>query len=285
MKSKYIKSPINYSGGKYKIIDQLINIFPKKINKFHDVFCGALNVSINVDANYYKCYDHNTFIIDMFNYFKNNKKEDLILSINGIIKKYQLDKNNQLGYLKLRSDFNKSPNEIKLFVLSCFSFNNIIRFNNKMKFNAPFGKGKSSYNKNIEQRLITLVDSLKNKKIMLKKIDFRKIDLKDRNENDFFYFDPPYLISNASYNDGKRGFGDWSIIEEKDLLKFLEKLNDINVKFALSNFFKHNGKINQTLIDWSKNYKVHYIKSNYDNSSYQTNARNFKTIEVVITNY
>jgi site-specific DNA-adenine methylase len=154
-----------------------------------------------------------------------------------------------------------------------------------MKFNAPFGKGKSSYNKNIEQRLITLVDCLKNKKIMLKKIDFRKIDLKDMNEHDFFYFDPPYLISNASYNDGKRGFGDWSITEEKDLLKFLEKLNDINVKFALSNFFKHNGKINQTLIDWSKNYKVHYIKSNYDNSSYQTNARNFKTIEVVITNY
>jgi DNA adenine methylase len=285
LKNSYSKSPINYTGGKYKIIDQLLNIFPKKIHNFHDVFCGALNVSLNVSAENYNCYDHNSYIIDLYKYLKRVEKSEIIESINEIVKDYKLDKYNDAGYLNLRKDFNTAPSEIKLFVLSCYSFNNIIRFNNNMKFNAPFGKNKSSYNSTIEQRLITFIDYIKRNNISFITTDFRSIKPRSKSEKDFYYFDPPYLISNASYNDGKRGFGDWSIYEEKDLLHFLDILNSKKIKFALSNFLKHNGKTNDYLISWSKKYKTHYIKSNYKNSSYQTKSKNFETIEVVITNY
>ena len=34
----YIKSPMNYTGGKYKILEHIIPSFPKSINNFVDLF-------------------------------------------------------------------------------------------------------------------------------------------------------------------------------------------------------------------------------------------------------
>lgn len=47
----FIHSALNYTGGKYKIIDYLIKLFPNNIDNFVDLFCGGLNVSLNVLLN------------------------------------------------------------------------------------------------------------------------------------------------------------------------------------------------------------------------------------------
>lgn len=47
-KKDFIKSPLNYIGGKYKLLSQILPLFPKKIDIFVDLFCGGLNVAINV---------------------------------------------------------------------------------------------------------------------------------------------------------------------------------------------------------------------------------------------
>ncbi len=41
MKNEYIKSPLNYTGGKYKLLPQIIPIFPSDINTFVDLFGGV----------------------------------------------------------------------------------------------------------------------------------------------------------------------------------------------------------------------------------------------------
>ncbi len=41
MKNNYIQSPLNYTGGKYKLLNQLIPLFPKNINTFIDLFGGG----------------------------------------------------------------------------------------------------------------------------------------------------------------------------------------------------------------------------------------------------
>ena len=38
-------------GGKYKLLPQIIPLFPKKIDAFVDLFGGGFNVGINVNAN------------------------------------------------------------------------------------------------------------------------------------------------------------------------------------------------------------------------------------------
>ena len=40
----YIKSPMNYTGGKYKILEHIIPSFPKSINNFVDLRKGHSGV-------------------------------------------------------------------------------------------------------------------------------------------------------------------------------------------------------------------------------------------------
>lgn len=56
-KNKLIKSPLNYTGGKFKLLPQLLPLFPDNINTFIDLFCGGCNVGINVKANKIICND------------------------------------------------------------------------------------------------------------------------------------------------------------------------------------------------------------------------------------
>lgn len=68
---------------------------------------------------------------------------------------------------------------------------------------------------------------------------------------DLVYCDPPYLITTGSYNDGKRGFKDWTLKEERELLALLDDLDRQGILFALSNVFRHKGLTNDVLIEWT----------------------------------
>lgn len=46
-----IQSPLNYTGGKFKLLPQILPLFPGKIDQFVDLFCGGCNVGLNVTAN------------------------------------------------------------------------------------------------------------------------------------------------------------------------------------------------------------------------------------------
>lgn len=50
MEHKFIKSPLNYVGGKFKLLPQIIPLFPTNINRFFDLFGGGFNVGINVSS-------------------------------------------------------------------------------------------------------------------------------------------------------------------------------------------------------------------------------------------
>jgi adenine-specific DNA-methyltransferase len=53
---KYIKSPINYVGNKYRLIKQIIPLFPKNISMFVDAFGGSGTVLMNTNADHYIYY-------------------------------------------------------------------------------------------------------------------------------------------------------------------------------------------------------------------------------------
>ena len=282
---KYFKSPLNYTGGKYKIFDKIIPKFPSEINTFVDLFSGGFNVGINVDANRIICNDNISYLIELYEYIKETETEELILKIKQIINKYELNKTNKEGYSKLRNEYNLSKKPVLLFVLICFSFNHQIRFNNSHQFNAPFGKDRSEYNIRIEENLKVFSETLKQKEIIFTSFDFLNVDLSELGKEDFVYCDPPYLISSASYNDGNRGFKNWTGKEEKQLLELLDNLNQRNIKFALSNVLYHKGQENKILAEWSQKYKTHYIDNSYRNCSYQLKNRRNKSVEVLVTNY
>lgn len=285
-KEEYISSPLNYIGGKYKLLNQIIPIFPSKINRFIDLFAGGFNVGINVNAKEIICNDYMFQIINLFKAFNENELYSVLNHIEKRIEEYKLSKENREGYNKFRELYNFKKEPLDLYVLICFSFNHQVRFNNKMEYNNPFGKDRSSYNARLKKKLINFKETLDKKNIQFTSKDFVDFDYEKLDESDFLYADPPYLISTGTYNDGKRGFKGWSEKEEIQLLEKLDYLDYKKVKFALSNVFYHKGNENKLLIEWSKKYKVHNIDSNYKNSNYNLNKdKKHFTFEVLITNY
>lgn len=281
----YIKSPMNYTGGKYKILKHIIPSFPNGINNFVDLFAGGLNVGINVNADTIYANDQITYLIELYRFFQDNDTDELIVKIKSRIAEYNLTQANQEGYLDLRKEYNTSGQLLDLFVLTCYSFNHQIRFNSKHEFNTPFGKERSSFNSSIESNLIRFCNTLHSKNVVLSTGDFMSFDFSKLTAGDLVYCDPPYLITTGSYNDGKRGFKDWTIKEELQLLSLLDDLNSRDIYFALSNVFAHKGLTNDSLIEWSKKYHVNFIDKSYANCSYHFKDRDTKTVEVLVTNY
>ena len=275
-----IKSPMNYTGGKYKLLPQLLPLFPKEIDTFIDLFTGGGNVAINTNAKNIIANDCMVQIIQIYNSFKTLGLNNTLNDINNNILKYNLNKQNQEGYLELRNFYNKTKNPIDLFTLICYSFNHSIRFNSKGEFNIAFGKDRSEFNKTIEKNLNEFISAIKN--INFISMDFREVlNGFSFKQNDFVYADPPYLITVANYNEN----GGWTRMDEIQLLLELDKLNNGGIKFGLSNVLTHKGKTNDILLEWSRNYNVHHLDINYCNSNYQTKDKITKSDEVYICNY
>ena len=290
MNDTYIKSPLNYIGGKYKILNQIIPKFPKKINTFVDLFGGGFNVGINVNANNLIYNDVIEPLCELINYFYDNTADDVISKLERNIKENNLTKENLEAFKKLRNKYNHYNYEneedrvLDFYTLILYSFNYQIRFNQSMEYNTPFGKNRSSYNLNTKKNIKSFIDKLNKINLSITKKRFIDFDFSSLGKDDFVYCDPPYLITTGSYNDGNRGIKDWTIDDEKKLLNILDDLNSRGVKFALSNVLVANDKKNDVLTEWSKKYTVYIIKNTFNNSNYRRKSKD-DAIEVLITNY
>lgn len=278
MKERYIKSPLNYVGGKYKLLPQIIPLFPKDIRVFVDLFGGGFNVGINVGSKYTIYNDLEKHVVDLMKYLSDTSTENLLTQIDGLIKKFDLSKENAEGYNELRGYYNyQNNNPIVFYTLICYAFNYQIRFNSSGKYNMPFGKDRSSFNPSLRQKFIDFVDQLHKKDYKFCNYKFNEFNFDNLNSDDFVYCDPPYFNSVAAYNEN----GGWSEDDEKSLLSILDMLNDKDVKFALSNNLKYD---NPFLDKWKDKYNIHYLNGDYSNCNYQKIDRS-KDIEVLITNY
>lgn len=273
------KSPMNYVGGKYKLLNQILPIFPKNISTFVDMFAGGANVAINVKANNVVINDRLTQLIGMYSWFNSFATDDIIATIDGLVEKYELSKTNLGGYLRLRYDYNIDPTPDKLYTLVCYGFNNQIRFNKKNEFNMPFGKDRSSFNPAMRKNLIGFCNILHSGSFEFTDYDFRDFPLNSLEQGDFVYCDPPYFNTTATYNTG------WTEAEEQRLYETLTTLDHMGIRFALSNVMEHNGKENPYLKEFAKKYRVHHLNANYSNCSYHKKEKTKKSDEVLVVNY
>ncbi|MDD2376484.1 MAG: Dam family site-specific DNA-(adenine-N6)-methyltransferase [Clostridia bacterium] len=302
----FAKSPLNYVGGKFRLLGQLISKLPSIINTFVDFFCGAVNVGANINAKKIIAIDKEKCLLDVLKLFKSYKYTEIIDKLDEIIKNYGLSntylngykyydcnsssglgKFNKDGYLRLRKDYNnpicleKDEKTFMFLTLIIYGFNHQIRFNSEGKFNMPVGK--RDFNSSIRKNLLGFCQKLQTKEISFVASDFRKFNIDSLEKDDLCYFDPPYYLGNASYNENNG----WTEKDEKDLLAYIKKIDDKKVNFAFSNVLEHKGKKHQMLIDWAieNQYNINYLDYNYNNSNYQSNNKDNITREVLITNY
>lgn len=297
-----IRSPFFYVGDKYKLMPQLLSLFPKNIETYFEPFLGGGTSMLNVDAKFYKLNDLDPHIVELHNFLLDYKfnKESFFKHLFRLIKEYNLScsfkydivpsalkkefpktyyaKFNKSKYTKLKNDYNKEgeKDNFKLYLLLIYGFNHMIRFNKHGDFNLPVGN--VDFNKNVYDALNNYFDRLSNKIISLECKDYKDfIKTILPNSNDFIYFDPPYLISMSEYNKF------WNKKDEKELYEILDQLNNKGIKFGITNLIKHKGKTNKIFESFSKKYKTKVIQSNY--ISYNDNTIKTKSIELYVYNY
>ena len=282
-KEELIKSPLNYTGGKYKLLPQILPYFPNDINTFVDLFAGGCNVGINIKANNIICNDINKVVIDLMHDWNRLNSEQALKILEQTINKYNLSKTNEEGFKNIRQDYNDGNKSWNIFyAMLTNAFNYQIRFSKQGNYNMPFGRNRSSFNPTLKKNFIKYIDKLNNINISFTNEDFRDLKMDSLNNNDFVYCDPPYLISCASYNEQDG----WNKDCEKDLLNLLDNLNNKGIKFALSNVLENKGKSNDILKDWCKKYNTIHLNNTYGNCNYHAKDKSSNTTdEVLIINY
>lgn len=280
----YIKSPLNYTGGKFKLLPQIIPLMPKEINNFVDLFCGGCNVVVNMEVGGTKyCNDIESHVIDFYKGVQGLTGEEAKEKILEVVNKFDLSKTNQEGFLKCRDEYNKDKNWHMFYAIVSHAFNYQIRYNKKGEYNMPFGKDRSSFNDTLQKKFVDFVNELHSKdNYIFTNKDFRDVDFDSLGENAFVYSDSPYLITNAAYNEN----GGWTEKDEVDLYDLLDKLNEKGINFMVSNVIENKGKTNEILKKWSKKYTVVDLNHSYANCSYHAKDKGKDTTrEVVVINY
>lgn len=288
-------SPIFYMGNKKKLINKgLINLFPKNISTFYDLFAGSGIVSMNVKAEEYQINDINPHLFRLYVLFKQFSPDAIIRHIDNRIDEYGLarerTKRNEYkdkvkieeykrAYMKFRDFYNHSEKSaLDLYTLMFYSFSQQIRFNSKGEFNMPCGN--DCFSSKNKEYIDGGCNFFSQGNVKISNADAFTFNVKKIHNNDFVYLDPPYLSATATYNENNG----WAEENENKLYKLCEELNEKDIKFGMSNVFENKGIKNQKLIDWcdGNNWNIY----TFDKFTYMACGKgNSNAKEVLITNY
>jgi DNA adenine methylase Dam len=278
-----IETPFNYTGSKFKLLEQILPEFDYNKPYFADVFAGGGSIYTNILDKYKKVLV-NDVIEDLIGIHKELILGDEIIELT---KSLCPGKNNPEGYAKLRDSYNeeKSPDKLWALMLSCT--NNMVRFNQKFKFNQTYGN--RGYNDNTDKKVESFTNHIRKYKDSIKftSVTFNELHI---NKNAMYYIDPPYgrikkidgtigkkQISEAGYN------AFWKEDDDLKLYDFIHSINKEGASFMASGVLKHDGKtcwMLDKLIQDGFNYNQ--LVFDYNKVSRKGDK---ETIEVIIKNY
>lgn len=104
----YDKSPLNYIGGKYKILPQIMEHFPTDVDVMVDLFAGGCDVCCNFTANEIYANDINNYIIEIYKKMQGMTIDEVLSYIDATIETEKLSIDNQEAYLAFRKKYNQS---------------------------------------------------------------------------------------------------------------------------------------------------------------------------------
>ena len=256
------ESPLNYIGNKTRVITEIRKSLPTDIDNFIDAFGGGFNVGINVNAESIIYNEYNHFVKELVESFWYYDTFSYIVYMKKIIQRFNLEPGDKESYISVRNYYNSFPDDKRdprlLLVVILYSFQQQIRFNGNHEFNNPVGM--RWFNDKILEKLISFSRHIKELNVRFFCSDYTDMFQYVNDGHTFIYLDPPYMLTNGSYNDGKRGFKGWNISHEFALFDFLNKLNSEGSRFMLSYVLEHKGKINQNLLNWTRDNGYHIIE-------------------------
>lgn len=236
-----VETPFNFTGSKFKLLNQLLPEFDYTKNNFVDVFCGGGSVYTNI-VDKYQSILVNDVISDLIGIHSGLLKDDEVIEKTKLICP---DKTDEVSFSNLREDYNKNPSPDKLWALMLSCTSNMMRFNQKFKFNQTFGK--RTWNSSTDKKVEEFKNHIRkySDKIDFVSKSFYDLEIKP---DTMYYLDPPYgRVKNNDGSIGKKQISEagynafWKEDDDKRLYEFIHKINDIGSSFMVSGVLYHNG--------------------------------------------
>ena len=190
---------LKWVGNKRKVAKQIISYFPEEFNDYYEPFVGSgavlaelmdekvTSALINFNGSYAS--DSNQYLIEIFNYVKNNPQK-IVDYYRKNIEHYMDDKVN--NYNVIRDRYNQNPNGLDFCLLSRTCYGGIIRFRKDGYMSTPVGPHKPISPDKFAQRVNVWHQLIEN-------TQFDVMDYKDAiaraKAGDVVYCDPPYTHS------------------------------------------------------------------------------------------
>ena len=282
--NKYIDGVMNYTGSKFKLLEQLLPEFDYTKPYFVDLFCGGGSVYTNVVDKYERLIA-NDIIKDLIGIHQCLLNSDDIITET---KRLCPGKNNQEAFQKLREDYNQDPTPAKLWALMLSSTNNMMRFNQKFKYNQTWGK--RSWNSNTDTKVETFTSHIRQykDKIRFKSLTFNEIEISS--SKIMFYADPPYgRVKNENGTIGRKQISEagynafWKEDDDIKLYNYLKSIDERGSSFMVSGVLYHDGKtcwmLDKLIGD---GYRYKELQFDYNKVSRKGDK---VTTEVIIMNY
>lgn len=234
-----IKPFLKWAGGKTSLLPEIVKRLPPEFDSYYEPFLGggALFCYLDLTGKLVGLNDSNE---ELINCWRNLKHfcEELITELSDPL--YTNDKDTYLAIrvwdrLDWYGDSTKVSHiekAARFIFLNKTCFNGLYRVNSKGHFNVPFGKYKNPTICNSEL-LRKISAKLSRECVEITSCDYSEV--LPSTPNSFVYLDPPYDVLNetsnfTSYTKNKFGKG-----EQIKLSEYVFKLNNLGVKFLLSN--------------------------------------------------
>lgn len=255
------QAAVKWTGSRICQAQDIIQYFPEYINTYYEPFCGGCSVIYQLllsqkiyhtYINRIVCSDINGDLIDLWRTIKNDTK--------GVIDEYyrmwtQLNdisnrQDKRKYYEEIRDEFNQTRSPYLYYFLMRTCTNGLPRYNKFGNFNQTFHLTRNGMHPDKIKKVLTKWgEILKNNNVNFRRCDYTEI-LKDVDDGDFIYLDPPYKLTRST----GRYFGK---IDFDDMFDRLRILNDKGIKYAMTF-----GDVNEDIKVPSDCYKnVYSIKS------------------------
>lgn len=294
MEHSYLPPLFAYMGNKYKLLPYMDYVLPSTTGTFVDLFAGSATISMNLTsfADRIIINDTDSILIGIYKALSTLKPRDAWKMVSNVVYQYQLSAENKEGYLQCRADFNKIPKEDRekywywALAIVYHSYNrSTLSYNKKGKVNSSFGHKKCNFRK-MKKKFISFAERMyaNRTRIEFSNLSFRDFNVEDKriDEDLFIYVDPPYFITQATYNKF------WTMDDELALYEYLDRWTAQGIRWVLSNVLENKGERNEILAEWLKKnqsrYRILYMNRDYKHCTYNTKKQG-RTLELLVTNY
>lgn len=268
---------LKWTGGKRKLLNSILPILPKDINKYIEPFIGGGALFFNLEKNNSYISDVNEELINFYIQIASNPIEVLELANSYINSLEEYNKIRGLDRNKIVWDsLSHIERAARFLYLNRAAYSGMWRVNKNNQMNVPFGKY-SSLTIPSKEEILKASELLKSTTI--KCSDYSEV-LTFAKSKDLVYLDPPYIpisdtSSFTSYT--KDGFNNK---DHQKLLEFCDELSIQDVNWALSNSYS------EITLDLYSDYNIYLLDTKRSIStrwSKNSSVDNIK--EILVTNF